>query len=122
MAGRLRIEKGTTVVILPEQGRLYEPGWIDFEVSERTINRTLVSDFVAIKRQFQIAYDRVYGNLFGEILDLYLDKEDVVFYEEQPDGSYRNWTCVIDFPAQVKRDLNTGLYGYTGFSFRLEEV
>jgi hypothetical protein len=122
MAGRLRIEKGTTIIHLPEPGRLYEPGWIDFEVTERTINRTLVSDFVAIKRQFQVSYDRIYGNLFGDILDLYLDKEDVTFYEEQPDGSYNSWICRVDFPAQVKRDLNTGLYGYTGFSFRLEEV
>lgn len=122
MAGKLRIEKGAVVVELPEVGRLYEPGWIDFEITERTINRTLVSDFIAFKRLFIVSYDRVYGDLFADLLELFLDKEDVIFYEQQPNGTYLNYTCRLDFPQSVKRELSRGLYGYTGFSFSLEEV
>ena len=122
MAGKLRIEKNTTVIELPEAGRLYEPGWIDFEVTERTINRALVSDFIAFKRLFVVSYDRVYGDLFADLLELFLAKEDVTFFEEQPNGTYQQYICRIDFPQSVKRELSRGLYGYTGFSFSLEEV
>jgi hypothetical protein len=122
MTGRLRIEKGSLVLNLPKSGRLYEPGWIDFEVTDRTINRTLVSDFVGIKRFFIISYDRVYGDLFGNILDLYLDKEDVTFFEEQPNGTYKSYVCRISISETVRRELEVAEYGYTGFAFTLEEV
>jgi hypothetical protein len=118
MIGELRIDS----ITLPETGRLYRPGWIDFEVTERTIDRTLVSDFIAIKRRFSVAYDRAYGDLFKQLYDLYLTKQDVTFTEFQPDGSSLSWTCRMSFPTEVERGLNRGLYGYVGFSVTLEEV
>lgn len=120
--GELRIEKGATVIVLTNINRLYEPGWIDFEIKQRTINNTLVSDLKDIKRRFVVSYDRIYGTLFADIIDLWLENEDVTFIEVQSDLTELSFTCRIEFPDSVRRELESGDYGYTGFAFTLEEV
>ena len=117
-SGELRINS----MILPKEGRLYSPGWLNFEVKQRTINRTLVSDLQGIKRKFTIAWDRVYGTLFADLIDLYLDNVDVTFTEVKPDLTEAVYNCRLSIPQSVRRELESGEYGYTGFSITLEEI
>jgi len=116
--GELRVND----ITLPIEGRLYTPGYIDFEVTQRTIDRTLVSDFVTIKRTFNVAWDRAYGSLVAPLIELYLAKEDVTFYEVQPDLTTDSYTCRLSIPDSFTRELQSGEYGYTGFAITLEEV
>lgn len=118
----LRIEKGATSIILPEFERKYSQGWIDFEVSERTINRTLVSDFVAFKRTFSITWNILDGAVLASLLDLYLAKEDVTFYEEQADSSFKSWVCKIGISDSILREVEAGNFAFSGFAITLEEV
>jgi hypothetical protein len=118
----LRIEKGSTAIILPEFERKYSQGWIDFEVSERTINRTLVSDFVAFKRSFSITWNLLDGAILTSLLDLYLAKEDVIFYEQQANGTFKNWTCKLGISDSILREVESGNFAFSGFAITLEEV
>jgi hypothetical protein len=118
----LRIEKGSTILVLPEWERKYTQGYIDFEVSERTINRTLVSDFIAFKRTFGVTWNILDGATISTLIDLYLAKEDVVFYEEQPNSSFLNWTCRLSISQSILREIEIGNYAFSGFSITLEEV
>ncbi|MBA4274026.1 MAG: hypothetical protein C0436_00070 [Alphaproteobacteria bacterium] len=118
----LRIQKGATVIILPEWERKYTQGWIDFEVTERTINRTLVSDFIAFKRRFGITWNILDGNTMAALIDLYLAKEDVTFHERQPNGTFRTWTCRLQISEGILREIEIGNYAFSGFAITLEEV
>lgn len=118
----LRIQSGTTSIVLPEYQRKYSQGWIDFEVKDRTINRTLVSDFVAFKRVFTISWPVVDGSLMAELLEIYLLKNDVTFYETQADLSVRSYICRLDIGREVLRDIEAGNFAFSGFSITLEEV
>jgi hypothetical protein len=118
----LRIIKGPTAITLPIYQRTYSQGWIDFEVVERTINRTLVSDFVAFKRRFSIEWELASGELVAELLDLYLDKEDVIFEETQADNSVKTWTCRLSISDDIVRDIEVGNFAFSGFGITLEEV
>lgn len=118
----LRIEKGATVIVLPEWERKYTQSWIDFEVTERTINRTLVSDFIAFKRKFNVTWNVLDGATMAAIIDIYLAKEDIVFHEQQSNGSFRTYTCRLSISANILREIEIGNYAFSGFSIELEEV
>lgn len=118
----LRIERGATVIVLPEWERKYTQGWIDFEVTERTINRTLVSDFIAFKRKFSITWNILDGATMAAIIDIYLAKEDIVFHERQSNGTFRSWTCRLSISDGILREIEAGNYAFSGFAITLEEV
>jgi hypothetical protein len=118
----LTITKGATSIVLPDFERQYSQGWIDFEVSERTINRTLVSDFVAFKRTFTISWPILSEETLAALLEWYLDKEDVTFTETQSDSSTLSWTCRISISDSILREIEAVDYAFSGFSITLEEV
>jgi hypothetical protein len=120
--GELRIVHGVDTFILPTFGRLYEITNIDFEVKQRTVNKTLVSDFQDIKKRFTISWDRSYGTLYADLLEIFLEREDVTFIEVQPDLSEVSYTCLMSISESVRREIEAGDYGFTGFSIVLEEV
>ncbi len=110
-------------VLLPMDSISYKPGWLDFEVTERTVNRTLVSDFVAFKRTFEVSWSNpLDGAFMADLIDLYVLKEDVTFSEVQPDLSSLTYTCKLSISPTYLRELYAGNYAFSGFSITLEEV
>jgi hypothetical protein len=118
----LKLNQGATEIFLPEFERKYTQGWLDFEVSERTINRTLVSDFVGFKRTFSVTWNVLEGEIMSSLILLYLTKQDVIFSEQQPDGSFLSWTCKLSISQSLLREIDAGNFAFSGFSITLEEV
>jgi hypothetical protein len=118
----LKITQGAVEIFLPEYERKYTQGWIDFEVSERTINKTLVSDFVAFKRTFAVTWNVLDGEVMSSLIMLYLNKQDVNFHEKQPDGSYLSWVCKLSISQSIFREIEIGNFAFSGFAITLEEV
>lgn len=119
MAGELQID----TILLPEYGLRFSEGYIDFEVKDRTIDRTLVSDFVAIKRVFTIAWDNpISGTLLASILEIYIAKKDVSFAITNADTSTTTYTCRLDIGGEYLREIASGNYAFSGFTITLEEV
>ena len=118
----LKLIQGATEIILPEYQRQYSQGWIDFEITDRTINKTLVSDFVAFKKVFTINWNIVEGEFMASLIFLYLEKEDVTFSEQQPDGSWLSWVCRLTISNSLQREADAGNFAFSGFSITLEEV
>jgi hypothetical protein len=109
-------------ITLPSRNIQYTQGWIDFEVKDRTINKTLVSDFIAIKRVFSISWPVLEGSFMAQLINIYLAKNDVTFEEQQPNGSFLSFTCRMAISESVLREIDIENYAFSGFSFRLEEV
>lgn len=110
-------------IILPNEGLRFTPGYIDFEVKDRTINKTLVSDFATIKRKFTIIWDYpVTGTFMADILELYLAKEDVTLYVTEANATISQYTCWLDISKENLRDISSGVYAFSGFTIMLEEV
>ena len=119
MKGELRL--GTFVI--PASSREYSPGWIDFEVTGRTIDNTLVSDFIGFKRKFSISWSNWLDGEFVEyLLSLYQSKEDVTFTEVKPDGTEQSWTCKLSISDAYVREYEEDNFAYSGFEIMLEEV
>jgi hypothetical protein len=118
----LKLTQGAVEIFLPEFERKYTQGWLDFEVTERTINRTLVSDFVAFKRVFSITWNVLDGEIMSSLILLYLGKQDVVFSEQQPDTTWLSWTCKLAISDSIFREIEVGNFAFSGFSITLEEV
>jgi hypothetical protein len=110
-------------ILLPLDDIQYKPGWIDYEVTDRTINRTLVSDFIAFKRTFDISWKNpLEGSFLADLLDLYLAKEDVTFTETAADLTTTAYTCRMSISNKYLREIMSGNYAFSGFSITLEEV
>jgi len=110
-------------ILLPLEGLQYKPGWIDYEVTDRTINKTLVSDFVAFKRTFAISWSYpLDGSFLADLLDLYIAKADVTFTETGADLVDTSYTCKLSISSSYLRELYSGNYAFSGFAITLEEV
>lgn len=119
MAGELQID----TILLPDYGLRFSEGYIDFEVKDRTIDRTLVSDFVAIKRIFTVAWDNpISGTLLADLVDLYMAKEDVTFTVTNADTTNTVYTCRLDIGNEYLREIASGNYAFSGLVITLEEV
>lgn len=110
-------------ILLPIPGLRFSPGYIDFEIRDRTINKTLVSDFVTIKNRFTITWEYpVSGTFMAEILTLYLAKDDVTLTVTNSDLSTTAYTCALMVSHETLREITSGSYAFSGFSITLEEV
>ena len=110
-------------MLLPNEGMRFSPGYIDFEVKDRTINKTLVSDFVSIKRVFTITWEYpISGTLMADLVELYLAKEDVTLSVTESDTTVSAYTCWLDISKESLREISSGVYAFSGFSVTLEEV
>lgn len=104
-------------------GIRFNPGHIDFEVSDRTIDKTLVSDFITIKNKFTISWDYpVSGTFMAEIVELYLAKEDVTFTVTNADATTSVYTCWLSISEECLREIVSGSYAFSGFTISMEEV
>lgn len=110
-------------VLLPFEGIKVSYGYIDFEVVDRTIDKTLVSDFIALKRIFTISWDNmVSGTFMADIIDIYILKQDVTLIVTNADLSTSTYTCKLSISDRVLRELYSGNYAFSGFTITLEEV
>ena len=85
----------------------YSPGWIDIETTDRTINGTLVSDVIAMKRRFTITWNNPIA---------------CAFTETQSDLTTGSYTCKLDISQTYLREIIAGNYAFSGFTITLEEV
>lgn len=109
-------------ILLPEETNMTR-GYIDFEVTERTINKTLVSDFIIIKNMFTLEWENlISGSLLAFFLNTYLLKEDVTLTIENADGTLDIFTCHLTISNSILREITAGDYAFSGFSMTLEEV
>lgn len=97
---------------------------ISFEKSKRTIDNTLVSDFMAVKKTFTISWDdcAIDGELLNEFMELYLSAEDVTFIKTNYDLTTSAYTCRIKLSDSFKRVYESRNYSYSGVNVTLEEV
>lgn len=110
-------------ILLPIEGIKYSQGWIDYEKTRRTIDNTLVSDLVAFKRKFTIAWDNpLDGSFMADLLDMYIAKADLTFIETQADLTTLSYTVHIDIGSDYLREIYSGNYAFSGFKITLEEV
>jgi hypothetical protein len=110
-------------ILLPIPGLRFTPGYIDFEVRDRTIDKTLVSDFVTIKHSFNIGWDYpVSGVFMADMVTLYLAKADVTLTVTNSDLTTTVYTCSLDISKEHLREIASGSYAFSGFTLMLEEV
>lgn len=99
-------------------------GFINFEVSDRTINNTLVSDFLEVKKTFEISWDdcSIDGELLDEFIGLSQSADDVTFIKTNYDLTTTTTTCRLTLSESFARDYERGKYSYNGVKIKLEEV
>jgi len=110
-------------MLVPDRSLTYRPGWIDFEKTERTINNTLVSDFIGFKRTFKLEWSNwMDGDFVEYIIAIYELKEDVIFHEYDKNNVDVPYTCKLSIPAEYVREYKESNFAYSGFNITLEEV
>lgn len=111
-------------VFHPNGYRKLTEGFIDFEVSARTINNTLVSDFFDTKRTYSISWDgaSITGELLDEFIALYKSTDDVTFIKTNYDLTTTTVICRLRLSGNFLRDYEQGTYSYNGITIELEEV
>lgn len=122
MAGRLWLRKNSTTVELPTLRANYAPGYIPLEVTDRTIDGTLVSDIIALKRKFDISWPIIDGGFMGQFVEWYVEREPLEFGEEQPDGSTVWFNVWMDIPESILREIEAGDYAFSGFRLNMVEI
>lgn len=121
--GELKINS----IVIPDSSLNFSPGWISFEVTQRTIDNTLVSDLKDDKRKFNLSWDNcIDGDFFEQIVALYELGEDVTFTVTAEDLTDDVYDCHLTISPEVLRKVTrkreTGNYAYSGFAIALEEI
>lgn len=115
------IQLGSVLLPATEYRKLTE-GYLQFEVGERTINNTYVSDFIDSKKTFTIEWNcSIDETLMQSIIDLYTGDDITVLYTES-DGTVSTYICHMVLPESWDRSSYVNPYSYDGFSVYLEEV
>lgn len=99
-------------------------GFINFEVSDRTINNTLVSDFLETKRTYEISWENcsIDGELLDEFITLSQSADDVTFIKTNYDLTTTTTTCRLSMSENFNRIYERGKYSYEGVKIKLEEI
>lgn len=99
-------------------------GFINFEVSDRTINNTLVSDFLETKRTYEISWENcsIDGELLDEFISLSQSATDVTFIKTNYDLTTTTTICRLKISDSFDRVYDQGKYSYDGIKIKLEEV
>jgi len=121
--GELKIN----AIIMPDHSLKYAPGFISFEVMQRTIDNTLVSDLKDDKRKFSLSWDNALDGAFVEsIIALYVAGADVTFTVTDEALVDTVYDCHISISLEILRKFSrkreTGNYAYSGFAIELEEI
>lgn len=111
-------------ILIPGNFNLkFSQGYIDFEETQRTIDKTLVSDFASFKRIFNISWTSfIQGDLLADFLDMYIAKDDVTFVVSNADGTDSTYICKLSISNEFLREIKVGDFAYSGFTLTLEEV
>lgn len=119
MKGDLKIND----FLIPDSSLTYRPGWIEFEKTGRTVNNTLVSDFVGTKRKFKLEWSNwISGDFLDYIIPLFETKEDVTFHEFNKDNVDVSFICKLSIPLEYVREYKESNFAFSGFYITLEEV
>ena len=109
--------------LVPDNTLVYSEGWIDFEVTQRTIDNTLVSDFIGFKRKFSMSWENwLSGGFVDYVVGIYEAKQDVVFKKILADNSEELYTCKLSISDNYVREYKELDFAFSGFSITLEEV
>jgi len=109
--------------LMPGSSLKVTKGYLDFEVSDRTIDKTFVSDFVATKRTRSLYWENFLDEDFVDaMIALYLLKEDVVYSEVNSDLTITTFTVRMSISSEILREIDEGSYAYSGFVITMEEV
>lgn len=108
----------------PNGYRKLTEGFINFEVSDRTINNTLVSDFLAVKKTFTISWDdcTIDGDLLEEFIEWSQSSNTVTFALTNNDLTITSTICRLKMSDTFTRVYEKGKYAYSGIEVYLEEV
>lgn len=122
MAGELYIRKDAVTIDLPLERINYAPGYITLETTDRTINGTLVSDLIAIKRKFAISWPILDGAFMADFIELYVAGEPVEFGETGVDSIVTWYDCKLEISQETLREIHAGNFAFSGFSMELLEL
>jgi hypothetical protein len=122
VAGELFLRQGTTTIVLPTYKRNYAPGYITIENTERTLDGSLVSDLIAIKRRFDVSWPVIDGEFVASILPIYLNRDAVEFGETQPDNTVAWFDCRLTIPESILREIEIGEFAFSGFALNLVQI
>lgn len=111
-------------VFSPNGYRKLTEGFIEFEKSQRTINNTLTSDFLARKKTFVISWEdcAVDGELLDEFIALSESSDDVTFVKTNYDLTETTTVCRLKISESFSRIYEAGKYAYDGVEIMLEEI
>jgi hypothetical protein len=99
-------------------------GFVSFEIKNRTINNTLVSDFLNIKKTFEISWENcsLSGDLLDQFIALYISDSDITFIKTNYDLTESTYICRLSMSESFLRDYEKDNYSYNGVKIKLEEV
>ena len=111
-------------VFHPNGYRKLTEGFIEFEKTQRSINNTLTSDFLAKKRTFVITWENcsIDGELLDEFIAISNSSEDVTFTKTNYDLTETSVTCRLKLSNSFARVYDDGKYAYNGVEVTLEEI
>lgn len=121
MKGDIKIN---THVFHPNGYRKLTEGFIEFEKTQRTINNTLTSDFLAKKRTYIISWEdcAIDGELLDEFIAISDSSDDVTLTKVNYDLTETVVTCRLKLSDSFERIYEQGKYAYSGVEVSLEEV
>jgi|WetSurMetagenome_2_1015567.scaffolds.fasta_scaffold424529_2 hypothetical protein len=110
-------------ILLPKSSIKPTKGRLDFEISERTIDNTFVSDLKAIKEKRSFTWENALDEDFiTPMMEIYYAGEDVIYREVNSDLTETTFTMRMKIPDDIAQEVLEGSYAYSGFSISLEEV
>ena len=109
--------------LVPDSSLVFTKGRLDFEKTERTINNTLVSDFIGFKKTFALEWGNwLDGDFVDYIIGIYEAKEDVEFKEVLADNTEEVSICKLSISDSYVREYKEKNFAFSGFTVSLEEV
>lgn len=106
---------------LPALGRKVTPQEQEILREEETIDGTLVSDLVGVRRGWTIEYELQTGPDFDQLLDLYFLHTDLNLIEVDRSGRVSEYTVVIR-PISRMRETVENDWLWSGIALELEAV
>jgi hypothetical protein len=121
-AGDVRLGVLGSEILLPRPGLRFSETDEEIIEEERTIEGTLCSDLIAVKKHFEIPYDpAILGSnldLFLALYDLHQELNMIVNREDDTNDTY----TVVLRPLSRERALVRDIWLWTGVTLVLDEV
>ena len=121
MSGAIQLGPTGSEVTLTPYGRTYSEGYVEISKEDRTVNGTLVSDIVAVKKRFAIDYETLKGVDLEQILGLYQLQQELNLRVQERNESYSEYTVRMR-PLDYERISILGDWEWGGVLIMCEEV